>query len=253
MNGIALNFLRTQLVTVPGASVPFPYGGKQRQVMVNLNPQLMQAKGLSPNEVLTALENQNLILPGGTSKIGQFEYDVDLNGDLKTVQEFNNLPIKKVGDAIVYLHDVIHEGRSFPIDGPMPNAVPHPVSLRALRGGSRGSYKLKRAAGWRPLCAWRIQPTAFDVSCSQREACPPRRTEFETRDLSILEKFHSVCSLAKVNRAHRTGKSSSEAHRRISGRMLSSVIARNSDLQDQPRARSTWKVDVNNPPSRARA
>lgn len=106
LNDIALNFLRTQLVTVPGASVPFPYGGKQRQVMVNLNPQLLQAKGLSPNDVLTSLRNQNLILPGGTAKLGQFEYDVDLNSDLKTVREFNDLPITKVGDAIVHLRDV---------------------------------------------------------------------------------------------------------------------------------------------------
>ena len=106
LNDIALNFLRTQLVTVPGAAVPFPYGGKQRQVMVNLNPQLLQAKGLSPNDVLTVLGNQNLILPGGTAKIGQSEYDVDLNVDLRRVQEFNELPIKKVGNTIVYLRDV---------------------------------------------------------------------------------------------------------------------------------------------------
>ena len=106
LNDIALNFLRTQLVTFPGAAVPFPFGGKTRQVMVNLNTNLLQAKGLSPNDVLTALGNQNLILPGGTAKIGQFEYDVDLNADLKTVQEFNDLPIKRVGDAIVYLRDV---------------------------------------------------------------------------------------------------------------------------------------------------
>jgi len=106
LNDIALNFLRTQLVTVPGASVPFPFGGKTRQVMVNLNPNLLQAKGLSPNDVLTALGNENLILPGGTAKVGQFEYDVDLNADLKRVDEFNSLPIKTVGGAVVYLRDV---------------------------------------------------------------------------------------------------------------------------------------------------
>jgi multidrug efflux pump subunit AcrB len=106
LNDIALNFLRTQLVTVPGASIPYPYGGKQRQVMVNLNPRLMQAKGLSPNDVLTALGNQNLILPGGTTKIGQFEYDVDLNADLKRVSEFNDLPIKIVDGNVIYLRDV---------------------------------------------------------------------------------------------------------------------------------------------------
>jgi CzcA family heavy metal efflux pump len=106
LNDIALNFLRTQLVTVPGASVPFPFGGKQRQIMVNLNQNLLQAKGLSPNDVLTALGNQNLILPGGTAKVGQFEYDVDLNGDVKTVQELNDLPIKTIGDTVIYLRDV---------------------------------------------------------------------------------------------------------------------------------------------------
>jgi len=106
LNDIALNFLRTQLVTVPGASVPFPYGGKQRQVMVNLNQGRLQAKGLSPNDVLTTLGSQNLILPGGTAKMGDFEYDVDLNADLKTVPEFNNLPIRKVGDSTIYLRDV---------------------------------------------------------------------------------------------------------------------------------------------------
>jgi multidrug efflux pump subunit AcrB len=106
LNDIALNFLRTQLVTVPGAAVPFPYGGKTRQVMVNLNPNLLQAKGLSPADVLTALASEQLILPGGTAKIGQFEYDVDVNADLKKIAEFNDLPIKKVGNTIIYLRDV---------------------------------------------------------------------------------------------------------------------------------------------------
>jgi multidrug efflux pump subunit AcrB len=106
LNDIALNFLRTQLVTVPGAAVPFPYGGKTRQVMVNLNPRLLQSKGLSPNDVLTALNNQNLILPGGTAKMSAFEYDVDLNADLKSIPDFNNLPIKTVGSSVIYLRDV---------------------------------------------------------------------------------------------------------------------------------------------------
>ncbi|HEY2468195.1 MAG TPA: efflux RND transporter permease subunit [Terracidiphilus sp.] len=120
LNDIALNFLRTQLVTVPGASVPFPFGGKTRQVMVNLNPNLVQAKGLSPNDVLTALGNQNLILPGGTAKMGQFEYDVDLNADLKKVDEFNSIPIKTVGGAVVYLRDVATVSDGF---APQTNVV----------------------------------------------------------------------------------------------------------------------------------
>src|ERR1700759_4330608 len=106
LNDIALNFLRTQLVTVQGASIPFPFGGKQGQVMVNLNQGLLHAKALSPNDVLTVLGTQNLILPGGTVKMGQFEYDVDLNADVKTVQELNDLPIKTVGRSTIYLRAV---------------------------------------------------------------------------------------------------------------------------------------------------
>src|SRR5258708_8711473 len=85
LNDMGLKLLRTQLVTVPGASIPFPYGGKQRQVMVNLNPWLLQSKGLSPPDIIAAVNSQNLVLPSGTAKIGQFEYDVDLNASPRTV------------------------------------------------------------------------------------------------------------------------------------------------------------------------
>lgn len=79
LNDIALNFLRTQLVTVPGAVVPYPYGEKQVQVMIDLNPEQLQAKGLAPFDVGNAVTSQNLLLPSGTAKIGLFEYDVDMN------------------------------------------------------------------------------------------------------------------------------------------------------------------------------
>jgi len=72
LNDLGQNFIRPQLVTVPGAVIPFPYGGKQRQVMVDLNPNLLQAKGLSPQDVLDAVTSQNLTLPGGTAKIDDF-------------------------------------------------------------------------------------------------------------------------------------------------------------------------------------
>src|SRR3954452_4528050 len=87
LNDVGLNFLRPQLVTIPGASVPYPYGGKQRQIMVDLNLAALQAKGLSPTDVVSAVGSQNLVLPSGTAKIGQFEYDVDLNASPKTVGE----------------------------------------------------------------------------------------------------------------------------------------------------------------------
>src|SRR5215469_11033235 len=106
LNDLGLNFLRTQLVTVPGSVIPYPYGGKQRQVMINFNPALLQAKGLSPADVLTSLAAQYLVLPSGTAKISQFEYDVRTNATSRTVEQLNDLPIKTVGNATIYLRDV---------------------------------------------------------------------------------------------------------------------------------------------------
>ncbi|HKV40927.1 MAG TPA: efflux RND transporter permease subunit, partial [Blastocatellia bacterium] len=103
---LAVNFLRIQLITVPGAAIPYPYGGKQRQMMVDLKPGLLQSKGLSPEDVLNALNQQNLILPSGTAKIGQFEYDVDTNGSPRSIEELGALPVKVVGNSTIYLRDV---------------------------------------------------------------------------------------------------------------------------------------------------
>jgi multidrug efflux pump subunit AcrB len=99
-------FLRTQLVIVPGASIPYPYGGKQRQVMVDLDQGLLQSKGLSPADIVTAIGQQNIVLPSGTAKIGEFEYDVTMNASPRTVAELNDLPVKVVGNSTVYLRDV---------------------------------------------------------------------------------------------------------------------------------------------------
>ncbi|PYX96764.1 MAG: RND transporter, partial [Acidobacteria bacterium] len=87
---LGVNFIRTRLVTIPGCAIPYPYGGKQRQVMVDLNTNALQSKGLSPMDVVNAISAQNLILPAGTSKIGNFEYDVDVNGSPRTVAELND-------------------------------------------------------------------------------------------------------------------------------------------------------------------
>jgi CzcA family heavy metal efflux pump len=106
LNDYAVNFVRPQLVTVNGAVLPYPFGGKQRQVMVYVNPSLLLAKGLAPTDVLNALANQNLVLPGGPAKIGALEYDTRLNGAPRTVAELNNLPIKQVGNSTIYLRDV---------------------------------------------------------------------------------------------------------------------------------------------------
>ncbi|HEY1507181.1 MAG TPA: efflux RND transporter permease subunit [Stellaceae bacterium] len=106
LNDYAVNFVRPQLVTVNGAVVPYPFGGKQRQVMVYVNPSLLLSKGLAPTDILNAVTNQNLVLPGGPAKIGALEYDTRLNGAPRTVAELNNLPIKQVGNSTIYLRDV---------------------------------------------------------------------------------------------------------------------------------------------------
>src|SRR6202165_4200901 len=113
LNDLGQNFLRPQLVTVPGAVIPFLYGGKQRQVMIDLNPGLVQSKGLAPQDILTAMQQQNLILPSGTAKMGSFEYDVRLNASTRTVAELNDLPVKVVGNSTIYLRDVANVRDAF--------------------------------------------------------------------------------------------------------------------------------------------
>jgi multidrug efflux pump subunit AcrB len=106
LNDYSSNFIRPQLITVPGAVVPSPYGGKQRQIMVNMDQRLMQAKGISPSDVLAALTAQSLVLPSGTAKIGQSEYDILNNVAPRTIEELNNVPIKQVDGAMIYMRDV---------------------------------------------------------------------------------------------------------------------------------------------------
>src|ERR1700728_1386305 len=121
LNDYGLNFIRTQLITVPGASVPYPYGGKQRQVQVDLNPAALQSKGLSALDVVNAITLQNLILPTGTSKIGSKEYDVDIpNAAPQSISDLNRIPIKTVGNTTIYMKDVAWVRDGFP---PQTNIV----------------------------------------------------------------------------------------------------------------------------------
>src|SRR6184192_841625 len=112
---LGLNFIRTQLATVQGAQVPLPYGGKSRQVMVDIDPQKLFGKGLSPADVSTALNAQNVILPAGTQKIGDREYNVRLNSSPELLQTLNDLPIKQVNNAMVYIHDVANVRDGFAV------------------------------------------------------------------------------------------------------------------------------------------
>ena len=102
---IGLNFIRTRLATVQGAQVPLPYGGKSRQIMVDIDPQKLYGKGLSPVDVSNAINTQNVILPAGTQKIGDREYNVRLNSSPEVLQVLNDLPIKQMNGAVVYIRD----------------------------------------------------------------------------------------------------------------------------------------------------
>jgi multidrug efflux pump subunit AcrB len=121
LNDYGLNFIRTQLITVPGTAVPYPYGGKQRQVQVDLNPAELQSKGLSALDVVNAISAQNLILPTGTSKIGSKEYNVDIpNAAPITIADLNRIPIKTIGSTTIYMKDVAWVRDGFP---PQTNIV----------------------------------------------------------------------------------------------------------------------------------
>ena len=115
LQDLASNFLRTRLATVQGAELPAPYGGKNRLVTVDLDPQKLLQRGISGAEVVNAVNAQNLVVPQGTAKIGDREYDVALNSSAKTVEELNDVPVKIVNGAMVYLRDVayVHDGASF--------------------------------------------------------------------------------------------------------------------------------------------
>ncbi len=144
INDTANSFMRTQLATVQGAVMPTPYGGKTRQVMVDIDPRLLQAKGLGPQDVVAALAQQNLILPTGLVKIGSFEYDVALNGSPRTVQELNDMPVRTVANGgTVYIRDVATVRDGFQ---PQTNIVRHDgeraVLLTILKYGTASTLDI---------------------------------------------------------------------------------------------------------------
>ncbi|WP_428312035.1 efflux RND transporter permease subunit [Hydrocarboniphaga sp.] len=114
------SFIRAQLATVAGASIPFPFGGAQRQVMVDLEPQKLRAQGLTPSDVNIAIGNQNLIIPSGSQKIGNTEYNIKLNASPLEINGLNDLPLRNVNGTVTYLRDVAHVHDGHP---PQTNVV----------------------------------------------------------------------------------------------------------------------------------
>jgi len=140
------NILRTGLSTVAGASIPFPYGGKQRQVQVDLDPQALRAKGLSADEVIAGISAQNLILPAGTQKIGPLEYFVKLNASPGSIEELNNFPIRAQNGGVVYVRDVAHVRDGY---SPQTNMVRlegrRAVLMNVLKTGSASTLDIINA------------------------------------------------------------------------------------------------------------
>jgi multidrug efflux pump subunit AcrB len=120
LNDLSTNTIRLQLATIQGAQMGFPYGGKPRQIQVDLDLPALQAKGLSPIDVVNAISAQNVIAPSGTVKIDRFEYAVETNSAPPVIDELNNLPIKAVNGAVIYIRDVAHVRDGF---APQTNIV----------------------------------------------------------------------------------------------------------------------------------
>jgi multidrug efflux pump subunit AcrB len=177
LSDYGVNFVRTQLATVQGASIPFPYGGKTRQIQVDIDNAALQANGLGPADVVAAFGAQNLILPAGTAKIGGLEYQIETNSSPTSIEALNDLPVKTVNGATIYVHDVAHVRDGFP---PQTNIVrvdgQRATLLTILKSGSASTLDIIRRVRERlPQIAatlpreLRIQPLA-DQSLFVRSA-----------------------------------------------------------------------------------
>ena len=143
LNDLGNNFIRTQLATVQGAALPYPYGGKVRQVDVDLNTPAMQTYGVSAQNINEAMNQQSLIIPAGTEKIGPYEYIVKLNNSPLTMEEFNHLPVKTTPNHIIYMSDVAHVRDGF---APQTNIVQvngvRAVMMSVLKTGNASTLNI---------------------------------------------------------------------------------------------------------------
>jgi multidrug efflux pump subunit AcrB len=181
----AVNQLRPRLVTVPGVAIPFPYGGKVKVISVDLDTQALQARGLSPADVVNAVNTQNLILPSGTAKLGDTEYTVRMNGSPDAIAGLNDLPVRTLNGATTYLRDVAYVRDGFQ---PQTNIVRQDgqrgVLLSVLKNG--GASTLDIVSNLRRCCRrWRqrCRPTSRSRRCSTSRCSsrPPSRAWWPKR------------------------------------------------------------------------
>jgi CzcA family heavy metal efflux pump len=146
LNDYATNFIRPQLATIPGAAVPLPYGGKVRQIMVDIDSQKLLANGLSPQDIVSAVNAQNVVLPTGTAKIGVREYNVGLNGTPASIEELNEIPVKSVNNATIHLGDIAHVHDGFAVQTNIVNQDGHRgVLLTVLKSGNASTLAVVSA------------------------------------------------------------------------------------------------------------
>ena len=140
---LTVNFLRPRLITIPGVQIPYPYGGKMRQIMVDLDPAKLHAYNISPSDVSDAVNAQSTILPAGTTKIGPQEYQVRLNGSPSVVDALNDLPIRTVGGTTIYVRDVAHVRDGFSVQGNIVHADgKRGILLSILKSGSASTLEV---------------------------------------------------------------------------------------------------------------
>ena len=158
------NFLRSQLATVQGAATPYPYGGKIRQVQVDLNMPQLEQYGLSPRDVVNAIDAQNVITPSGTTKIGLLEYQVEMNSAPRTIAELNDIPVKTVNGATIYMRDVAHIRDGF---SPQTNIVRqdgvHGVLMSMYKIGKGSTLSIVKAVKGVVPIALQSLPTGITV------------------------------------------------------------------------------------------
>jgi CzcA family heavy metal efflux pump len=160
LNDYATNFIRTQLVTVPGSVIPLPYGGKQRQISIAMDQAAMQSKGIAPGDLLSAVAQQNVVMPSGTIKIGQSEYDVRTNGTPRTVEELSNIPLKQVNGTTIYLRDVASVSDGFQVQTNVVRQDGHRgVLISILKNGNASTLDVvKGIRGLLPKVATTLPP-----------------------------------------------------------------------------------------------
>ena len=165
LSDLGTNMIRTQLITVPGASLPLPFGGKTREVQIDLDPAALQARGLSGQDVALALATQNLILPAGTQKIGKFEYTMQLNNSPTDISGLSDLPIKAVNGAMIYLRDVAQVRDGYP---PQTNIVHvdggRSVLLIVEKSGATSTLAIIQGIKAKMAQLKAVLPAALDVA-----------------------------------------------------------------------------------------